>query len=119
MIIDVTFPAAVRIVTSDTTLSETIFSIVPASRFRMLVLTPGLFPQLAQRCQLNRDDDNDGDDSGDKSDDRYTYSLGERNNMHMDSRHTDSSERTDADNTRRDNSLSTSDKRSSRSEIQN
>ena len=39
VIIDVTFPAAVRIATSDTTLSETIFSIVPARRFRMLVLT--------------------------------------------------------------------------------
>src|SRR5882724_1158739 len=39
VIIDVTFPAAVRIVTSDTTLSETNFSIVPARRFRMLVLT--------------------------------------------------------------------------------
>ena len=39
--------------------------------------------------------------------------------MHMDSRHTDSSERTGADNTRRDNNLGTSDKQSSRSEIQN
>ncbi len=43
VIIDVTFPAAVRIRTSDTTLSETIFSIVPARRFRMLVLTVGSF----------------------------------------------------------------------------
>src|SRR5882724_860743 len=47
VIIDVTFPAAVRIRTSDTTLSETIFSIVPARRFRMLVLTVGSFPQVA------------------------------------------------------------------------
>ena len=38
VIIDVTLPAAVRMTTSDTTLSETIFSIVPAKRFRMLVL---------------------------------------------------------------------------------
>jgi hypothetical protein len=38
VIIDVTVPAAVRITTSDTTLSEMIFSIVPARRFRMLVL---------------------------------------------------------------------------------
>ena len=43
VIIEVTFPAAVRIATSDTTLSETIFSIVPARRFRMLVLTVGSF----------------------------------------------------------------------------
>ena len=34
--------------TSDTTLSETIFSIVPANRFRMLVLTLGLLLQFAQ-----------------------------------------------------------------------
>src|SRR5215475_12245741 len=37
VIIDVTIPAAVRMTTSDTTLSETIFSIVPGKRFRMLV----------------------------------------------------------------------------------
>jgi len=43
VIIDVTVPAAIRITTSDTTLSETIFSIVPASLFRMLVLTVGSF----------------------------------------------------------------------------
>ncbi len=36
--IDVTVPAAVRIMTSDTTLSDTIFSIVPGKRFRMLML---------------------------------------------------------------------------------
>jgi hypothetical protein len=47
VIIDVTFPDAVQIRTSDTTLSETIFSIVPARRFRMLVLTVGSFPQVA------------------------------------------------------------------------
>jgi hypothetical protein len=39
VIIDVTFPAAVRMRSSDTTLSEMIFSIVPGRRFRMLVLT--------------------------------------------------------------------------------
>ena len=38
VMIDVTVPAAVRMTTSDTTLSETIFSIVPGNRFRMLVL---------------------------------------------------------------------------------
>ncbi len=38
VIIDVTVPAAVRITTSDTTLSEMIFSIVPRERFRTLVL---------------------------------------------------------------------------------
>ena len=43
VIIDVTVPAAIRNTTSDTTLSETIFSIVPASLFRMLVLTVGSF----------------------------------------------------------------------------
>ena len=36
--IDVTVPAAVVMTTSDTTLSEMIFSIVPGKRFRMLVL---------------------------------------------------------------------------------
>lgn len=38
VIIEITVPAAVRMTTSDTTLSETIFSIVPGKRFRMLVL---------------------------------------------------------------------------------
>jgi hypothetical protein len=38
VIIEATFPAAVRMTISDTTLSETIFSIVPGKRFRMLVL---------------------------------------------------------------------------------
>jgi hypothetical protein len=38
VMIDVTVPAAVRITTSETTLSETIFSMVPCNRFRMLVL---------------------------------------------------------------------------------
>ena len=38
VIIDVTVPAAVRITTSDTTLSEMIFSIMPDKRFRMLTL---------------------------------------------------------------------------------
>jgi hypothetical protein len=36
VIIDVTFPAAVWMTSSDMTLSETIFAIVPGSRFRML-----------------------------------------------------------------------------------
>ena len=48
VIIDVTSPAAVRITSSDTTLSETILSIVPGKRFRMLVLMVDSFPQLAQ-----------------------------------------------------------------------
>src|SRR5215831_19253439 len=38
VMIDVTSPAAVRITSSDTTLSETMFSIVPGRRLRMLVL---------------------------------------------------------------------------------
>src|SRR6266487_1456623 len=38
VIIEVTSPALVWMTTSDTTLSETIFSIVPRKRFRMLVL---------------------------------------------------------------------------------
>jgi len=56
---------------------------------------------------------------GGKSGARCTYSLAERNNMHMDSRHMDSSEHMDADNIHKDNNLGTSDTRSSRSEIQN
>jgi hypothetical protein len=35
---DVTSPAAVRMTISETTLSETIFSMVPGNRFRMLLL---------------------------------------------------------------------------------
>lgn len=38
VIIEVTFSAAVRMTISETTLSETIFSIVPGKRFRMPVL---------------------------------------------------------------------------------
>jgi len=38
VIIDVTSPAAVRITSSETTLSDTIVSMVPGNRFRMLVL---------------------------------------------------------------------------------
>ena len=38
VIIDATAPAAVRMVTSEATLSETIRSIVPGNRLRMLVL---------------------------------------------------------------------------------
>ena len=40
VMIEVMWPASVRMATSDTTLSETIFSIVPRKRFRMLVLIP-------------------------------------------------------------------------------
>jgi hypothetical protein len=57
VIIDVTLPAAVRITTSDTTLSETIFSIVPGKRFRMLVLilfcSYGFLPCAALPCGLS------------------------------------------------------------------
>ena len=38
VIIDVTIPAAVRMTTSDTTLSEVIFSIVPGRRVRILMV---------------------------------------------------------------------------------
>src|SRR4029453_18916082 len=48
VLIDATFPAAVRMRSSDSTLSETIFSILPARRFRILVLMVDSFPQLAQ-----------------------------------------------------------------------
>ena len=47
VIIDVTFPAAVWMTSSDMTLSETIFAIVPGSRFRMLVfMVPFFIPAL-------------------------------------------------------------------------
>jgi hypothetical protein len=45
--------------------------------------------------------------------------LGEPNNMNMDSRRMDNSERTGADSIRRDNNSGTSENRSSRSEIRN
>ena len=45
---DVTVPAAVWITISDTTLSETIFSIVPGNRFRLLVLIVNAM--LVQGC---------------------------------------------------------------------
>jgi hypothetical protein len=48
VIIDVTSPAAVWMTISDTTLSETIFSIRPGRRFRMLVLMLHSFPQLVE-----------------------------------------------------------------------
>src|SRR6476660_5363364 len=99
VIIDVTFPAVVRIRTSDTTLSETIFSIVPGSRFRMLVLMLGLFPQFAQGCQLNRGGDNDGDSGGGKFDPRYTSGIG----CHCNNMNTVENKSSTADgNTRRD-----------------
>ena len=54
VIIDVTFPAAVRMRSSDTTLSEMIFSIVPGRRFRMLVLTRKLRQSLTAESKLSR-----------------------------------------------------------------
>lgn len=59
------------------------------------------------------------DADGDKSDAHCICSLGVRNNMNIDSRHTDSNGRTDARSTRRDNNSGTSENRSIRSEIQN
>jgi len=115
VIIDVTVPAAVRTTTSDTTLSETIFSIVPASRFRMLVLTLGLLSQFAQGCQLNSGSDNDGDDGGGKLDARCTRSIGCHCNTNM----AGNKSSTVADSTRRDNNCSVSDKRNSRLGTQN
>jgi len=54
--IDVTSPAAVRMVSSETTLSETILSIVPGSRFRMLVLMAGFNHNGPEMCSLLRRD---------------------------------------------------------------
>src|SRR6266576_2908506 len=115
VIIDVTFPAAVRIATSDTTLSETIFSIVPARRFLMLVLTVGSLPQVADSLELNSGSDNDGDDGGGKLDARCTRSIGCHCNTNM----AGNKSSTVADSTRRDNNCSASDKRNSRLGIQN
>src|SRR4029077_16354898 len=67
---DAMVPAAVRMTTSDTTLSETIFSIVPANRFRMLVLMPDSFLKL-----INSGSDNGGDGCDDRCDARYTRSM--------------------------------------------
>src|SRR5205807_1582666 len=52
--------------------------------------------------QFSRFCDNDGDDGG-RSDAHCTCSLGARNNMNTDSRHTDNSGHTGADSTHRDN----------------
>ena len=49
VITDVTIPAAVRITTSDTTLSETIFSTVPGKRFRILVLMASVLSHNFER----------------------------------------------------------------------
>jgi len=77
--------------------------------------------QSAWKSQLrvNKCDDNGGDGGCGRSGGPGTHSLGERNNMRMDSRYTDSSERTGADSIRMDNNLGTSDKRCSRPEIRN
>src|SRR5262249_16169032 len=48
VIIDVISPAAVRMIISETTLSDTIFSTLPGKRFRMLVLMLDSFAQLAE-----------------------------------------------------------------------
>jgi hypothetical protein len=55
VIIDVTSPAAVLMVSSETTLSETIRSIVPGSRFRMLVLMGSRFNHRAPRVVKRAD----------------------------------------------------------------
>jgi hypothetical protein len=52
--------------------------------------------------RLTRYDDNGGDDNGGNSDADCTCSLVGRNNMNIDSRHTDNSGRTDADSIRMD-----------------
>ena len=70
------------------------------------------------QLQVNKCDDNGGDGGCGRSGGRGTH-LEQRNNMHMDSRYTDSSERTGADSIRMDNNLGTSGKRCSRPEIQN
>src|SRR4029453_18465229 len=77
--------------------------------------------RIRKMCPLRliRCDDSGGDDDGGNSAADCIYSLEVRNNMNIDSRHTDSSERTGADSIRRDNNLGTSENRSSRSEIRN
>jgi hypothetical protein len=45
---DVTSPAAVRMTISETTLSETIFWMVPGNRFRMLLLMTRLVLDSAE-----------------------------------------------------------------------
>jgi len=69
--------------------------------------------------RLSRCGDDDGDIGDGRSDAHCTCSLGVQNNMNMDSRHMDNSERTGAGSTRRDSNLGSSDTRSSRPEIQN
>ena len=54
-------------------------------------------------CRLTRCGECGGDNDGDTSDARCTDGLAARNNRHMDFRRTDSSGRTDADSTRKDN----------------
>jgi len=77
--------------------------------------------RILKMCSLSltRCGESGGDDDGGRSDVRYTYGLGERNNMNTDSRRTDSSGRTGTASIHRDSNSDTSDRRSSRSETQN
>jgi hypothetical protein len=68
--------------------------------------------------QLSSGCDNDGDGDGSMSGAHYTHRTSGRNNTNTEW-NKDSSERTGADSTRRDNNSGTSDKRSSRRGIQN
>ena len=76
-------------------------------RIKILVRDVESFPItlriLACPISLSRCGGCAGDNDGGKSDAHCTYSLGEQNNMNMDSRHKDSSGRTGADSTRKDN----------------
>ncbi len=82
----------------------------------MLVLTLGLFPQLAQRCQLNRGGNNDGGDGGDKSDPHDTSGIGcHCSNTNM----VANKSSTAAGNSRTDNNCNALDKRNSRLGTQN
>ena len=69
--------------------------------------------------RLIRCGDSGGDDGDGRSDAHCTYRLGVRNNMNMDSRRTDSSERTGADSIRTDSNSGKLDKPSSRLGTQN
>jgi len=74
----------------------------------------------ARKSQLrvnSYDDNGDGGCGGCGA--RGSHSLGAPNNMHTDSRHMDSNERTGADSIHTDNNLGTLGKRCSRPEIQN
>jgi len=67
----------------------------------LLLTTPKSAPITS--VPFNNFSDENGDDDGSKSDARCTYGLAGRNNMNMDSRHTDNSGRMDAQSTHRDN----------------